>query len=137
MLVLWFAVFGFVTAYVLLIAHGRALFPLHLVGRGLTPALNMASMGGTFLVQAVGGFVYGFRQRPCACAYRLVFARSRLYPIGLSRLFRLGRTHPGAPGTQGSGASAKDGTRPCTERVNIPYTSPCYLCAAMYVAAVR
>src|SRR5262245_30663722 len=47
MLVLWFAACGFVTAYVpLLIAHGRALFPLHLVGRGLT-VLTMASMGGT------------------------------------------------------------------------------------------
>jgi hypothetical protein len=79
MLVLWFAAFGFVTAYVpLLIAHGRALFPLHLVGRGLT-VLNMASMGGTFLVQAVSGFVIElFPTTPdgayALIAYRLVFA---------------------------------------------------------------
>jgi hypothetical protein len=47
MLLLWLAAFGFVTAYVpLLIAHGRALLPLHLGGRGRT-VLNMASMGGT------------------------------------------------------------------------------------------
>ena len=39
-----------------LIAHGKSLFPPHLVGRGLT-VLNMGSMGGVFLVQTVSGFV--------------------------------------------------------------------------------
>lgn len=57
MLIVWFAVFGFVSAYgPVLIAHGRALFSLHQVGRGLT-VLNMGSMGGIFLSQAVSGFV--------------------------------------------------------------------------------
>ena len=56
-LMIWFAVFGFLCAFgPLLIAHGRSLFPLHLVGRGLT-ILNIGSMGGTFLVQVVSGFV--------------------------------------------------------------------------------
>ena len=57
MLVAWFAVFGFVSAFgPVLIAHGKALFSLHQVGRGLT-VLNMGSMGGVFLSQAVSGFV--------------------------------------------------------------------------------
>jgi MFS family permease len=57
MLVAWFAVFGFVSAFgPVLIAHGKALFSLHQVGRGLT-LLNMGSMGGVFLSQAVSGFV--------------------------------------------------------------------------------
>lgn len=56
-LIAWFVIFGFLCAFgPLLIAHGRSLFPLHLVGRGLT-ILNIGSMGGTFLVQVVSGFV--------------------------------------------------------------------------------
>jgi nitrate/nitrite transporter NarK len=112
MLVLWFAVFGFVTAYVpLLIAHGRALFPLHLVGRGLT-ALNMASMGGTFLVQAVSGFVIElFPTAPdgayALAAYRLVFALQAGF-ILLACLVYFGSSEPiQAPdGHEGSGNSA-------------------------------
>jgi MFS family permease len=79
MLVLWFAAFGFLTAYgPVLIAHGRALFPLHQLGRGLT-LLNMGSMGGTFLAQAVSGFVIQlFPTGPDGAyelaAYQLVFA---------------------------------------------------------------
>jgi len=58
-LIAWFVAFGFLCAFgPLLIAHGRSLFPLHLVGRGLT-ILNIGSMGGTFLVQVVSGFVIG------------------------------------------------------------------------------
>jgi MFS family permease len=57
MLIVWFAAFGLAAAYFpVLIAHGKALFPPHQVGRGLT-VLNMGSMGGTFLVQAISGFV--------------------------------------------------------------------------------
>lgn len=59
MLVVWFAAFGLLAAFgPLLIAHGKALFPPDQLGRGLT-VLNMGSMGGTFLVQAVSGFVIG------------------------------------------------------------------------------
>jgi MFS family permease len=79
MLIVWLAVFGLVAAYFpVLIAHGKALFPPHLVGRGLT-ILNMGSMGGAFLVQTVSGFVIGsFPTSPDGAyaldAYRLVFA---------------------------------------------------------------
>jgi nitrate/nitrite transporter NarK len=111
-LILWFAAFGFVTAYVpLLIAHGRALFPLHLVGRGLT-VLNMASMGGTFLVQAVSGFVIElFPTAPdgayALAAYRLVFALQAGF-ILLAGLIYLGSSEPveGRPGERGCGISA-------------------------------
>jgi predicted MFS family arabinose efflux permease len=78
MLVVWFAAFGFLAAFgPLLIAHGRALVPAHQIGRGLT-VLNMGSMGGTFLVQAVSGFVIGlFPTGPDGAyaldAYRWVF----------------------------------------------------------------
>jgi MFS family permease len=60
MLAVWFAIFGFLSAFgPLLVAHGRSLFPLPLVGRGLT-ILNTGSMTGTFLVQLVSGIVIGF-----------------------------------------------------------------------------
>jgi MFS family permease len=77
MLIMWFAAFGLAAAYFpVLIAHGKALFPPHQVGRGLT-VLNMGSMGGTFLVQAISGFVIGlFPTGPDGAyaldAYRLV-----------------------------------------------------------------
>ena len=49
-------VLGFVTAYTpVMIAHGKSLFPPHLIGRGMT-VLNMGTMGGVFLAQAVSGF---------------------------------------------------------------------------------
>jgi MFS family permease len=78
-LVVWFAAFGLASAYFpVLIAHGKALFPPHQVGRGLT-VLNMGSMGGTFLVQAVSGLVIElFPTGPYGVyaldAYRIVFA---------------------------------------------------------------
>jgi MFS family permease len=53
----WFAVFGFVCAYSpVMIAHGKSLFPPHLVGRGIT-VLNVGSIGGAFLAQTLSGFV--------------------------------------------------------------------------------
>src|SRR5262249_46265771 len=78
-LVAWFAAFGFLSAYVpVLVAHGKALFSPHQVGRGLT-VLNMGTMGGTFLAQVISGFVIGmFPTGPDGAyelaAYRLVFA---------------------------------------------------------------
>jgi MFS family permease len=77
-LMLWLAVFGFVSAFgPVLIAHGKALFVPHQVGRGLT-LLNMGSMGGAFLVQAVSGFVIDWFPATAQggyalSAYRLVF----------------------------------------------------------------
>ena len=76
---LWFAVFGFVAAYFpVLIAHGKSVFPPHQVGRGLT-LLNIGSMGGVFLAQAVSGYVIGLFPvlsdgRYELTAYRTVFA---------------------------------------------------------------
>lgn len=53
----WFFAIGAVTAYTpVMIAHGKSLFPPHLVGRGMT-ILNMATMGGAFLSQTVTGLV--------------------------------------------------------------------------------
>jgi MFS family permease len=85
-LVAWFAAFGFVAAYnPVLIAHGKALFAPHQVGRGLT-LLNVASMGGTFLTQAASG--YAIELFPVHAddsydvdAYRLVFGLQALFII--------------------------------------------------------
>lgn len=52
---LWLVAFGFVSAYTpMLIAHGKALIPAALIGRGLT-WLNIGSMGGVFLTQIISG----------------------------------------------------------------------------------
>jgi MFS family permease len=53
-LIAWLALFGSLAFTPVLIAHGKSLFPPHLVGRGLT-LMNMGSMGGVFLTQAVSG----------------------------------------------------------------------------------
>ena len=54
---MWFCVLGFVSAYTpVMIAHGKSLFPPHLIGRGIA-VLNMATMGGVFLAQAASGAV--------------------------------------------------------------------------------
>ena len=42
---------GSATGYLpVLIAHGKSLFPPHLLGRGIT-LLNIGTMGGVFVVQ--------------------------------------------------------------------------------------
>jgi len=107
-LIAWLAVFGFVSAFSpVLIAHGKALFPLHLVGRGLT-ILNMATMGGTFLVQIISGFVIGLF--PTASdgayaldAYRLVFGLQAAF-ILLASLAYLGSRDPAGSSAKGSPA---------------------------------
>jgi MFS family permease len=97
-LVLWFAAFGLVSAFApLLMAHGKALLPLHQVGRGLT-VLNMGFMGGAFLAQAVSGFVIGlFPTAPDGAyelaAYRVVFALQALF-IVLASLAYFGARDP-------------------------------------------
>ena len=54
---LWFAAFGACSAFMpVVIAHGKALFPPALVGRGIT-LLNMATMGGGFVSQLASGLV--------------------------------------------------------------------------------
>ena len=61
----------------MLVAHGKALFSPHEVGRGLI-LLNMSTKGGTVLAQSISGF--GIEMFPTgpdgACefaAHRLVF----------------------------------------------------------------
>ena len=108
MLVAWFAAFGFLAAYgPLLIAHGKALFAPHQVGRGLT-VLNVGSMGGTFLAQTISGFVIGlFPTGPDGAydlaAYRLVFGLQAGF-ILLACLVYFGShdpaAHPGSPASQ-------------------------------------
>jgi len=80
-----------------LIAHGKALFAPHQVGRGLT-VLNMGSMGGTFLAQTTSGFVIGlFPTTPDGAydlaAYRLVFGLQAAF-ILLACLFYFGSRDP-------------------------------------------
>ena len=94
---LWFVAIGLVTAYTpVMIAHGKSLFPPHLVGRGMT-ILNMATMGGVFLSQTVTGFV--INQFPiengayALDAYRAVFGLQALFVLAacipyLSRTIR-------------------------------------------------
>jgi len=107
-LVAWFAAFGFLCAFgPVLIGHGKALFPLHLVGRGLT-VLNVGSMGGTFLAQIVSGFVIGlFPTDPDGAyaldAYRLVFGLQAGF-ILLASLAYLGSRDPALGPAKGSPA---------------------------------
>lgn len=107
-LVAWFAAFGFLCAFgVVLIGHGKALFPLHLVGRALT-VLNIGSMGGVFLMQIVSGFVIGlFPTAPDGAyaldAYRLVFGLQAAF-ILLGSLVYLGARDPAPGSAKGSPA---------------------------------
>jgi MFS family permease len=108
MLAVWFAAFGFLSAYApVLIAHGRALFSPHQVGRGLT-VLNMGSMGGTFLAQAVSGFVIElFPTAPdgayALTAYRVVFGLQAIC-ILLACLVYFGSRDPMERGPKGGAA---------------------------------
>jgi MFS family permease len=77
LLVVWFAAYGLLCAFTpVMIAHGKSLFPPHLVGRGIT-LLNIGTMGGVFATQLVSGLVIDqFPSQDGAYpleAYRLVF----------------------------------------------------------------
>jgi hypothetical protein len=85
--------FGAVSAYSPpLLAHGKALFAPHQVGRGLT-VLNVGSMGGAFLTQIVSGAVIAaFPPLPDGsydlAAYRLVFGlQAAFIVLGLLAYF--------------------------------------------------
>lgn len=76
-LLVWLTLFGFLSAYIpVSIAHGKSLFPPHLVGRGMT-LLNMGSMGGVFASQAITGVLIDLFPANAGVypleAYRLVF----------------------------------------------------------------
>jgi MFS family permease len=104
----WLAAFGLLSAYgVVLIAHGKALFPPHLIGRGLS-VLNMASMGGVFLTQIISGFVIElFPTAPdgayALAAYRWVFGLQAAF-ILLALLGYLSVREPAASAAKGSSA---------------------------------
>lgn len=83
-----FAVIGFFGAvYPVMMAHGRGLFPDHLVGRGVT-FLNLCSIGGVGVMQLVTGRVFvaaeaqGERVDGAYSAVFLIFALTVL--VGLS-----------------------------------------------------
>ncbi|WP_046862622.1 MFS transporter [Microvirga massiliensis] len=75
----WLAAFGFAVAFTPIVtAHGKALFPPDLIGRGIT-LMNVGSIGGAFLSQTVTGFLIDFFGRDPSGAispigYRFVFA---------------------------------------------------------------
>jgi predicted MFS family arabinose efflux permease len=83
-LIVWMVVFGVLAFTPPLIAHGKSLFPPHLVGRGLT-LLNMASMGGVFVTQAVSGAVINLfpadAGRYPLVAYQCVFFLQALFVL--------------------------------------------------------
>jgi MFS family permease len=97
-LIAWLAAFGFSSAFgPVLIAHGKSLIPTHQLGRGLT-MLNMGTMGGTFLVQAVSGFLIGLFPVTAEGgydldAYRLVFGLQAGF-IALASLIYWGSRDP-------------------------------------------
>ncbi|MGE0231643.1 MAG: MFS transporter [Flavobacteriaceae bacterium] len=59
-----------------LTSHGRAIFPLHMVGRGIT-LMNIGTMGGAFVWQGVSGVIVGWLSEGQAVrepdSYRAVF----------------------------------------------------------------
>jgi predicted MFS family arabinose efflux permease len=75
----WLIAFGFAAAFTpILTAHGKALFPPTLTGRGIT-LMNIGAIGGTFLSQSVTGQLIdwvgrGQDGRYPAEGYQLVFA---------------------------------------------------------------
>jgi predicted MFS family arabinose efflux permease len=68
---LWLGAFGLLVAFTpILTAHGKALFPPALTGRGIT-LMNIGAIGGTFLSQTVTGFLIDGVGRSPSGAYPL------------------------------------------------------------------
>ena len=72
-----FALMGFCNGYAAVaIAHGRAIFPDHLIGRGIS-LLNMGGMAGAGVMQYIAGVIIGQFAAPGtpapASAYRTLF----------------------------------------------------------------
>lgn len=92
-LLLWFVLVGALSAYTpVMIAHGKSLFPQHLVGRGIT-LLNMGTMGGVFLAQVISGFLidlFPIKDGAYALdAYRLVFGLQAAVVIAACAVYLL------------------------------------------------
>ncbi len=107
--------FGFFGAYSLVVmAHGLALFPDELAGRGTT-AINTALMGGAAVIQAVTGAVvdaYPHRHGEAAMmAYALVFAILAGLTLVTLLVYRRARDVDGsAPKPAGPTARAANGS---------------------------
>ncbi|MBD3679148.1 MAG: MFS transporter [Rhodobacteraceae bacterium] len=71
---IWLAALGFVGAsYPAVMAHGRAFFPPHMVGRGVT-LLTLFAIGGTGVLQVVTGWLFaGFPGPPATAPYSAIF----------------------------------------------------------------
>jgi MFS family permease len=70
-LLAWLVAFGFLSAYTpVMMAHGKSLFPPHLVGRGIT-LLNMGTMAGVFFSQALTGLIIDLFPAAAEGAYPL------------------------------------------------------------------
>jgi MFS family permease len=96
-LVGWLFALGFFAAVIpVVLAHGRALLPAHLIGRGIT-FLNMGTIGGVFVSQLVSGAVIDLF--PAANdaypleAYRLIFALQAAFVV-LAGLVYFGSREP-------------------------------------------
>jgi MFS family permease len=84
-LLAWLAGFGAVAGFTPLVhAHGKALFPPALVGRGMT-LLNMGSMGGVFVTQSLTGLAIDLFASTDGvyppASYRLVFALQAVFLV--------------------------------------------------------
>jgi MFS family permease len=89
--VLWLGAFGFVVAFTpILTAHGKALFPPELTGRGIT-LMNIGAIGGVFLSQSATGVLVDMVGRApgggyAEGAYQAVFGALGLWLL-LSLIF--------------------------------------------------
>jgi nitrate/nitrite transporter NarK len=80
------AALGFFGAsFPMMMAHGRAFFPPHLVGRGVT-LLNLFSLGATGVAQYASGWIHaGASRTPAEAAFTPIFAAFALaLVIGLT-----------------------------------------------------
>jgi MFS family permease len=99
-LITWFVLLGVAASFTpVLTAHGRALFPHELVGRGLT-LMNLGTMLGVFVMQALTGAVVGRFAAPGGVypldAYRAAFAVEAVL-LGVATLVYLRARDPLRP----------------------------------------
>jgi MFS family permease len=101
-----FALIGFCHGYsAIAIAHGRAIFPDHLVGRGIS-LLNMGGMAGAGTMQYIAGVIIGQFAAPGAPAppgaYRTLFAFLAVcLVLALLAYSRIADVRPGHLATNG------------------------------------
>ena len=91
--------FGFAAAYIpVLIAHGRALLPAPLIGRGIT-LFNVGTIGGVFVSQFVTGLLIDLFPADGGVypgdAYRLVFAFQAVAVVIACATYGLAAREPG------------------------------------------